>query len=78
MRKLQSTDIFACCRLITEIGLKDDIKQLVLGVNNTDNLSVDEIGFNILWSIFDKATSVEAETRFLIFFQTFWKRMLLI
>lgn len=63
MRKLQSTDIFTCCRLITEIGLKDEIKQIALGANKVSDISIEEVGFNLIWAIFEKATTKKAEEK---------------
>lgn len=63
MRKLQSTDVFACCRLLTEIGLKDEIKHIALGINTLGDIDVNEVGFNLIWSIFEKATSKKAEDK---------------
>lgn len=64
MRNLQTKDIFSGCRLLTEIGIKDEIKNLVLKKKELNvNLNDEEIGFEIIFTLFDRAIQARAEQK---------------
>lgn len=66
MRKLQTHDIFAFGRVVKEIGIKDDLKNICMNSNNISD--VYESGFELLFTLFEKATTDRAENALLKFF----------
>lgn len=70
MRKLKTSDIPACCRLIKKLGIKESIREAASQADNIDDLfnSVWDKGFDIIWSIFDRATELESEAVIYEFF----------
>lgn len=67
MRKLQTTDIFAFCRLINAIGIKEDIKNIAMNAEKIRDIKKEEAGFDLLFSIFEKAIKVNSEDAFFQF-----------
>lgn len=61
MRKLQTTDIFGACRIIAALGLKEDIKAVALR-SKEQHMDQDSAGYELLFSIFEKAVQKKAET----------------
>ncbi|MBH1941634.1 hypothetical protein I5677_12095 [Mobilitalea sibirica] len=59
MRNLQARDVFAACRVLNKIGIKDDIKKLAKKADKAAD--VWDNGFDLLFSVFEKATSKNAE-----------------
>lgn len=59
MRKLKTTDIPAFCRCIKAIGIKDDVQKIAKEANSASDIW--GMGFDLIWSIFDKATEVSGE-----------------
>jgi len=66
MRKLQAHDIFAFGRVVKEIGLKEELKSICMNSNNIQD--VYESGFELLFTLFEKATTDKAENELLKFF----------
>lgn len=59
MRKLKTADIPAFCRYIKRIGIKDEIRALA---ENADKLSdIWDMGFDLVWNLFDLATEKNGE-----------------
>lgn len=58
MRKANMNDTFNLARLITEIGVK---KELFDSVKDTND--VQEVGFNMIFTLFEKATTENSEHR---------------
>lgn len=58
MRKANVSDMFNIARLIKEFGIKDEIFEATKGKDD-----IEEIGFSMVYNIFDKATTEEAETK---------------
>lgn len=66
MRALQSKDIFAFCRIINDLGIKDEMKDVCRNAANiTDSF---DGGYDLLFCIFEKATSVKGEKALFKFF----------
>lgn len=66
MRKLQTHDIFAFGRVIKEIGIKEEVKCICMKANTIGDLY--ESGFELIFGIFEKCTSEEAENALIKFF----------
>lgn len=64
-RKLQTTDIFGMCRVVSAIGIKDEIKTIVL---DKEKKSMEDKGFDLVFALFEKATDSKAEKEFYKFF----------
>lgn len=60
MRKLQARDIFAATRLVVAVDVKEELKKICMEANNTKELK-EEIGFDFLYSILEKAIRPETE-----------------
>ena len=66
MRKLKSTDIFKLARLCAEIGIKEEVKKVAMKANNMKE--VEEQGFELMFSIFEKEVSKKGEKAIFSFF----------
>lgn len=60
MRKLQTKDIFAFCRCIKAIGIKDEINKLCKDADNINDIW--DKGFELVYSIFAAASEKKSET----------------
>lgn len=59
MRKLQTKDIFAFCRCIKSIGVKDEINKLC---KNADTITdIWDQGFELVYNIFEAASEKSSE-----------------
>lgn len=61
MRKMNTADLFRGSRLITSIGLKEDILELT--EKSKDFKSVNDLGYELIFRMFAKATTAETESR---------------
>lgn len=68
MRNLQSKDIFALARVINTIGVKEEIKRIALKANTAKEMMTEEVGFEFMFSLFEKATEKKAEKALFEFF----------
>ena len=66
MRNLQTRDVFAFCRLVNEIGIKDELKEVCRKAENITDAF--EGGYELLFGIFDKATGTKGEKALIKFF----------
>ena len=62
MRKLQTTDIFAGARMLSRIGVREEIREVARNAeeSKTKNIKLD-LGFDLLFGILEKATQENAE-----------------
>ena len=60
MRKANTADMFKIGRLITDLGVKE---QLFKAQQNKEIDKLEEIGFDFLYTIFEKAVSEEVEKK---------------
>ena len=72
MRKLGLPDVFACTRLLKGIGIHDDLKALAAQSKDIKDAkkkaaAVWGNGFELLWSIFDKAKEAAGEEQIYAF-----------
>lgn len=68
MRELQSGDIFGACRLLNAIGVRDELKKVAESVNTLQDLKGFDVGFNLIYDLFERATTSEAEQEWYKFF----------
>lgn len=61
MRHLQTSDIFAACRMVNTIGIKEDIKKICMEANSLDEVARNGAGFDLLYTVFEKATEAKGE-----------------
>lgn len=59
MRKLMTQDVFACCRCLKALGVKEKMKELAAEANSVRD--VFDLGFDVLWDLFDAATESGGE-----------------
>ena len=62
MRSLRTSDIFSACRLLTSIGVREEIKEVARQAeeSKTKKIKVD-MGFDLIFGIIEKATQEGAE-----------------
>ena len=68
MRNLQTRDIFAFVRMVDEIGLKDELKNMIMTKDNIADLTAESFGYDLIFTILDKASSTKAEASVYEFF----------
>lgn len=61
MRKLETSDVFAACRCLKAIGVKEKIKEMAERANSISDVWGN--GFDLLWDIFDAATEADGEDK---------------
>lgn len=62
MRKLQTTDIFAACRMLSKIGVREEIREVAMKAEESKNKKIRvEMGFDLMFGILEKATKENAE-----------------
>lgn len=65
MRKLKTSDIFAACRLITNIGVREKIREVAKQAEENKGKKGKkdkfDMGFDLLFGIFEKATEENSE-----------------
>ena len=62
MRSLRTSDIFSACRVLSAIGIREEIREVAKQAeeNKTKKIKVD-MGFDLLFGILEKATQENAE-----------------
>lgn len=67
MRDLQAKDIFAFARVVSAIGLKEEIRDIAMKANKLTDLTKEELGFDLIFSVFEKAVTQKTESAFFSF-----------
>lgn len=74
MRGLQTSDIIAAARVLTKIGLKEEIKEVARQAeenknskNNKNKKDKFDFGFDLIFGVIEKATQKNAEREIYIF-----------
>lgn len=65
MRKLETSDVFAACRLVKKLGLKEKFKTIAEEANNSQD--VFDKGYDLIWDLFDTATEQKSEAEIYAF-----------
>ena len=68
MRNLQTQDIFAFVRLIDEVGIKDELKTLVLSKDKMTDLTQESFGYDLIFTMISGASKKKAEEALYEFF----------
>ena len=55
MRSLRNKDLFTFVRMVKNAGISDEIKKLVLSINNLKDVNVESFGYDILFTVFEAA-----------------------
>ena len=62
MRKLNTSDIFSACRLLSAIGVREELKEVALKAEESNTKKVKaEVGFDLIFGILEKATKEKSE-----------------
>ena len=62
MRNLETHDIFSACRLLTKIGVREEIRNVAKAAEESKSKRVQfDIGFDLMFGILEKATQENAE-----------------
>jgi hypothetical protein len=61
MRRLETHDVFKFARLINKIGAKEALKDVVLSRDTIEDMTKESFGYDVLFALFDVATTEEAE-----------------
>lgn len=68
MRNLQTSDIFSACRLLSKIGIREEIKAVAMAAEENKNKRVKaDMGVDLLLGILEKATLEKNEKEFYSF-----------
>ena len=65
MRKLETSDVFAACRLMKKLGLKEKFKAIAEEANSSQD--VFDKGYDLIWDLFDPATEQNSEAEIYAF-----------
>lgn len=60
MRNIKLKDCFECARLVTNLGIKDELKKIAI---ESEGKNVSGVGFDIMFTILSQATTKEAEIK---------------
>ena len=62
MRSLETQDIFKAARLLTKIGVREEIREVALRAEESKGKKIKvDFGFDLLFGVFEKATQENAE-----------------
>ena len=68
MRNLQTQDIFAFVRLIDEVGIKDELKTLIMSKDKMTDLTQESFGYDMVFTLISGASKRKAEEALYEFF----------
>lgn len=68
MRSLQTQDVFAFVRLIDEVGIKDELKELILSKDSIKDITQESFGYDLLFTLVSGASKKKAEEMLYEFF----------
>ena len=68
MRSLQTQDVFAFVRLIHEVGIKDELKELILSKDSIKDLTQESFGYDLIFTLVSGASKKKAEEMLYEFF----------
>ena len=68
MRNLQTQDIFAFVRLIDEVGIKDELKTLIMSKNSIGEITQESFGYDMIFTLVSGASKKKAEEALYEFF----------
>jgi len=65
MRKLETGDVFALCRCLKKLGVKEKFQEVAKEANTAEDIW--DRGFDLVWELFDVATETTGETELCTF-----------
>ena len=68
MRNLQTQDVFAFVRLIDKVGIKNELKTLILSKNSIKDLTQESFGYDLIFTLISGASTKPAEEALYEFF----------
>lgn len=68
MRNLQTQDVFAFVRLIDEVGIKDELKTLIMSKDKITDLTQESFGYDLIFTMISGASKKKAEEALYEFF----------
>lgn len=68
MRNLQTQDVFAFVRLIDEVGIKDELKTLIMSKDKMTDLTQESFGYDLIFTMISGASKKKAEKALYEFF----------
>lgn len=68
MRNLQTQDIFAFVRLIDEVGIKDELKTLIMSKDTIADITSESFGYDMVFTLVSGASKKKAEEALYEFF----------
>ena len=68
MRNLQTQDIFAFVRLIDEVGIKDELKTLIMSKDTIADITSESFGYDMVFTLVSGASKKKAEKALYAFF----------
>ena len=68
MRNLQTQDVFAFVRLIDEVGIKDELKTLIMSKDKITDLTQESFGYDLIFTLISGASKKKAEEALYEFF----------
>ena len=68
MRGLETRDVFALVRLIDEVGIKDELKELVMSKDKIEDITQESFGYDLIWTLISGASKKNAEEALYEFF----------
>lgn len=63
MRSLRNKDLFAFTRMVKEAGIDQEIKALVMKINNIKDISSESFGYDIMFTLFNATAEKENEQK---------------
>lgn len=68
MRSLETHDVFAFVRMIDEVGIKDQLKELVMSKDNIADITAESFGYDLIFALIEGASKKNAEESIYEFF----------
>ncbi len=68
MRNLETQDVFAFVRLIDEVGIKDELKTLIMSKDKMTDLTQESFGYDLIFTLISGASKKKAEEALYEFF----------
>lgn len=68
MRSLETQDVFAFVRMIDEVGIKDQLKEVVLSKDSIADITAESFGYDLIFALIEGASKKKAEESIYEFF----------
>ena len=68
MRHLQTSDIFAAARLLTKIGVREEVREVARAASENGKAAVQfDMGYDLMFGLIEKATTAGSEKEIYVF-----------